>query len=459
MTLSGSFSSTVNNMLPLDLSASGAGIAPNRPSLYLPNGKLDWSNGFNTAAQFSSIYNNVTNNLLSSVLFRYAPVNGLSFNASIGYNYLTNKELYAVPSTIVNPLQVPVPGTQATSNLQSLNSSTVNFDPYVDYTRRIGRGRLDLTAGASLQNGQTSYTGVSGQNFVTDALILNPANGIVVTSSYSTSPNRQLGYFARANYIWDQKYVLNLSGRYDGSTKFGSNSQYGKFGSVGAAWLFSEERWVKHNWRFLSFGKLRGSYGTTGGDAISNYQYLSNYTVANSGYQGGLAIVPRNIANPNLHWETNTKKEIGLELRFLKDRIWLEGSYYNNRSSNQLISQPLSIVTGFAGINQNSPALIQNEGLEGQLTTVNIQSKSFTWKTIFNISINRNKLLKYPGADASPLILQNSDWIIGKSIQNRKLYKYAGVDPQTGQYAYTNAKGVTAPSSLPAFAGTADSGG
>jgi len=445
VTLLGNFSSTVNNMLPIDLSQDVGDIAPNNPSLYLANGQLDWRYGSNVAAQLNKIQNIVTNNLLSTAVFRYTPANGLTLSASLGYNYLTMRELYAQPSTDVDPLVYTNPGAQAQSQLQHTELSTINFDPYADYVLQFGgRSRLDVTAGLDMQSGTTNINSIGSRNYSTDALIRDPVAGLTpLPATYTTIPDRQLGYFARVNYIWDQKYILNLSGRYDGSTKFGPSSRFGTFGSVGAAWLFTEEPWVRKNLPWLNFGKLRGSYGTTGGDQISNYLYLSDYQVSSSGYQGGLSVQPGNIANPYLHWETNTKKEIAIELHFLKDRIWLESDYYNNRSSDQLVSYPLSFVTGFTSITENSPALISNSGFENQLTIVNIRSKNFTWKTTFNISINRNKLLSYP--DSSTLIAQNSSWVVGKSLQNTKLYQYDGVDPQTGQYFYTNAKGVTGP--------------
>lgn len=442
VTLSGSFSSTVNNMLPADLSGEAASLAPNHPSLYLPNGQINWNYYPNPVGVFNDIYNNVVNNLLTTAIFRYSPVKGLTFSASVGYSYLTLRELYAVPSTAIDPLIYTNPGQAASSQMQWTSTTTVNFDPYVDYVLQFGgKNKLDITAGADAQSGMQNVNSISGSNYSTDALIRDPTAGIVTQPSYATNPNRQLGYFARINYIWDQKYILNLSGRYDGSTKFGPDSRFGTFGSVGAAWLFTEEPWVKSHLPWLNFGKLRGSYGTTGGDQIPNYLYLSDYAVGTNGYQGGLTVVPGNIANPNLHWETNTKKEIALELHFLKDRIWIESDYYNQRSSDQLINMPVSFVTGFGGIRQNSPAKILNQGVEGQLTTVNVRSKNFTWKTIFNISVNRNKLLSYPGTATE--IAQNTNWILGKSLQNLKLYKYDGVDPQTGQYFYTNAKGTT----------------
>ena len=443
VSLSGSYSSTVNDMLPVDLSSYSM-TAPNHPSVRLPNGKLDWTSWmYNPAAGYNEIYNGVTNNLLSSATLGYSPVRGLSIKASVGYNYLTVRELYAIPNSAVSPLS-PNPSANTHSDLRTTNTSTVNFDPYVDYTSRLGgKGRLTITTGMDMQSGTSYIVDVSGTNYSTDALIRNPTLGLTVTNNYTSSPNRQLGFFGRVNYIWDQKYILNLTGRYDGSTKFGPDYQFGTFGSVGAAWLFSEESWVRDHLRWLSFGKLRGSYGTTGGDGISNYQYLSQYNISANSYEGGLSIAPQNIANPNLHWETNKKKEIALELQFLKDRIAVSADYYDDKSYDQLVAQGLSYVTGFGSINQNSPALIQNKGVEGTLSTVNIRSKNFTWRTNFNISVNRNKLVRYPLS--SNTLQPPFNWVVGKSLQNVKLYKYDGVDPQTGKYFYTNAKGVTGP--------------
>jgi len=452
--LSGVFSTTVNDMLPVDYIGVGASLAPNHPALILPNGKPDWVNavnGYNPLSGRNLIYHNVMNNLTGTAVLRYAPVAGLSINATVGYNLLTKRELNAIPSTYLSPLVYISPGLSASGELANYSSSTVNFDPYANYNTRLGsRGRLDVTAGMDMQSSQANNTDIRGQGYAADAMVRNPALGNTVATNYSTTPNRQLGYFGRINYIWAQKYIVNLSGRYDGSTKFGPGKQFGTFGSVGLAWLFSEERWIKDHLRFLSFGKLRGSYGTTGGDGIGNYAYLSYYSVSNNGYQGGLRIASNGLANPYLQWETNKKREVGLELRFLKDRIQVEASYYNNRTSNQLVGMPLSIVTGFGTISQNSPALIQNTGFEGQLTTINVQNKDFSWKTMFNISVNRNKLLAYPGATPGSTIRQNPNYILGKSLQNQKVYKYAGVDPATGLYFFTNAKGETG-SFLPFF--------
>ncbi|MBS1664264.1 MAG: SusC/RagA family TonB-linked outer membrane protein [Bacteroidetes bacterium] len=454
-TFNGNFSTTVNDMLPVDYIGIGASIAPNFPGFTLPNGQPDWryigTGQFSAASKKNMIYHGVTNNLVGNTQLKYTPIRGLNIFATLGYNLLTARELVAYPSTYVNPTVYNPPGSIAQSTISNISNSTVNFDPYANYTTRLfNKGRLDVTVGMDMQSTQATSSAILGKNYVTDATIKDPTAGITVSSSYSTTPNRQLGYFGRVYYIWDQKYILDLTGRYDGSTKFGPGKQFGAFGAIGAGWIFSEERWLKHNLHWLSFGKLRGSFGTTGGDGVPNYAYLTTYGVTNNNYQGGLRIAPNGLANPYLQWETNKKKELGLELRFLKDRITVEANYYDQRTSNQLVSIPLSVVTGYQQISQNSPAIIKNTGFEAALTTVNVQSKSFTWRTSFNITFNRNKLVAYPGAIPGGGIRNNANLEIGRSMQNIKIYNYTGVDPKTGLYFFTNAKGV-ADSYLPFF--------
>src|SRR5690606_10326505 len=142
-------------------------------------------------------------------------------------------------------------------------------------------------------------------------------------------------------------YILNLTGRRDGSSRFGPGRQFGNFGAVGVAWLFSEEPFLKNS-SFISFGKLRGSYGTTGSDNIGDYQFMGTYTVTGDDYNGVSTLAPSGIANPLFGWEVNKKLEVGLELCLFKNRVSLNTSWYRNRSSNQLIGLPLAATTGFS---------------------------------------------------------------------------------------------------------------
>ena len=155
-------------------------------------------------------------------------------------------------------------------------------------------------------------------------------------------------------------------------------------------------------------------------------------------YDGKLGLAPGTLANPDLEWERNREKEIGLELGFFKDRVYVEGNYYHNETSNQLVSRPISTVTGFPGFTLNSDAVIRNSGWEISLSTTNIKTRDFSWTTRFNISIPTSKLIKAPS-----IANQNLNYIVGKPLTGILLYKYAGVDSATGYFSYTNAKGVT----------------
>src|SRR5690606_1578194 len=142
-------------------------------------------------------------------------------------------------------------------------------------------------------------------------------------------------FFGRLNFSWKDKYILNLTGRRDGSSRFGTGNRFANFGAVGLAWVFSEDNWVKNSLPFISFGKLRTSYGSTGNDQIGDYQYLNTYSVTGNIYENGTGLQPSRLFNPEFSWERNRKVEAAIEISFWEDRFFLGTSYYHNRSSNQ----------------------------------------------------------------------------------------------------------------------------
>lgn len=442
--LSGSYLSSKDDMVPFDFSEALILDAPNAPPAFLPNGSVDWIgaasdvNGPAAAANFNRTYTNVTKNLLANGTLVYKPVKGVTLRVIMGYNDITGKELMGYPTTTMSPTN-----TQAAQQTHSVfhyyDQRSLTVSPYAEYNRTLWKkGDLSVKAGGEINDGLTYWNEISGTGFPSDALLSDPAAGTSVTSSYSQTPSRALGFYGIIKYVWDQKYIIDLNGRRDGSTRFGPDNRFGNFGSVAAAWIFSEEKFIKDHLSFLSFGKLRGSTGLVGGDAIGDYLYLSTYTAISGTYDGKLGLSPNGLANPNLKWEKNREKEIGLELAFLKDRIFLEGNYYHNETSNQLISRPISSVTGSSSYTLNSDAVIRNSGWEMSLSTTNIKTQHFSWTTRFNISIPTSKLLKLP-----TMAKQNINYIVGKPLTGLLLYKYAGVDPATGYFSYTNAKGVT----------------
>ncbi|ANI88035.1 hypothetical protein A9P82_01080 [Arachidicoccus ginsenosidimutans] len=441
---SGNFSTDVNTMVPFDFTNASINLAPNAPSLFA-DGKLNWDiDGFdNPAKSLFEQYHNTTNNLLANLSFNYVPVKGLTIHLTGGYNLLSAKEFRGFPSEYFNPTGFSTSEVNSVLNYYTIH--TLTLEPNVNYTTLLGgaKGRLNITAGGTLQDRSTDNHYLTGSGFLSDALMYNPASAAQVNTSeyYNLTPNRYAGYFGVINYTYDNKYILNLNGRRDGSTRFGSDKQFGNFGSIGGIWIISDEKWFKNNISFIDFAKLRANYGTVGGDGIGDYQFVDIYTLNSNSYQGSQGLSPTRIANPNLQWESNKESEVGLTLQFLKDRITLDGDFNNRKTSNQLIQQPISTVTGFSQFPKNSPAVIRTYGIEFSLSTKNIESKNFSWRTMLNMTIPKSKLVSFPGLAQ----LQNFSYQIGKPTTGILLYKYDSVDSQTGQYIFTNAAGDSGP--------------
>ena len=439
ITLVNSYSSTINTEVPVDFSFLTAGSltsAPNAPPLTNPDGSLNWNDyAGNPLAELNQIYKNVTNNLTSSTQFKYKPIDGLTLNASFNYNKIFGREQLIQPSSYFDPNTTFF----TSSDLNIYDQSTWTFEPNANYTSKLGaKGTLSVTAGATLQGYSGYNQNTSGNDFISDALLYDPTSSQTasISTSFSQTLRRYLGYFGIINYNWDNKYIIDLNGRRDGSSKFGINNQFGSFGSIGAAWIMSDESWFKKALPFISFAKLRGSYGTVGGDGIADYLTLNTYTKARA-YETSLGISPTGLANPYLQWEKDLKKEIGLNLEFLNGTISFDGDYYDTRVSNQLTPQFLSSVTGFTSITLNRDAVIHGYGFEFVLTTHNIKGKNFSWTTVINGTVPKSILVSYPGLATSG----NADLVIGKSVNGIRTYQYTGVNPQTGTYNFLTRTG------------------
>ncbi|GGB00915.1 SusC/RagA family TonB-linked outer membrane protein [Puia dinghuensis] len=441
--LSGSYLSSKDDMVPYDFSLSSVIEAPNAPSPLLPDGTVNWllaavdPNGASSAANFNRTYSNVTGNLLANAALVYKPVAGITLRTIFGYNDLAGKELIGKPTTVFAPTNTTA-AQQTVGIFHNYDTRTITVSPYAEYDRTLWKGDLSVKAGGEIDDRNQYWYEMQGVGFPSDALLNDPAEGTTVTSTYNQVPFRPLGFYGIIKYVWDQKYILDLNGRRDGSTRFAPRNRFGNFGSIAAAWIFSEEKFVKDHLSFLSFGKLRGSTGVIGGDAIPDYGYLTVYGPISGTYDGKLGLDPTANANPNLKWELDHDKEIGLELGFFKDRVIMEGSYYHNESGNQLVNRPIASTTGSTAITLNSDAVIRNSGWEMSLSTTNVKTKNFTWSTRFNMTIPTSKLIKLP-----TMANQNTSYMVGKPLTGILLYNYAGVDPATGTFSYTNAKGVT----------------
>jgi len=440
LNFSGSYMTQKNDLPSIDFVTLSRQLAPNAPELYDAQGNLNWENGSwqNPLANLESKYLSKTNDLVANALLSYAISEQLEFKTSLGFTDLRNNESRAVPSSMYNPA----------SNLGSQYSSIYFLDlsrkswivePQLHWNNAYGKSRIDVLAGATFQTQESQRLNTLASGFSSNSLLYNIASAsrVVVANNDAIFYNYQ-AYFGRLNYTYAGKYIVNLTGRRDGSSRFGPGKQFATFGAAGAAWLFSNEAAISNHLPWLSFGKLRSSYGITGNDQLGDYQFLDTYSSSGFQYGNTNGLMPARLYNADFGWETNRKFEVALETGFLNDRLFLTLAYYKNRSSNQLVGLPIPGTTGFTSIQANLDATVENTGFEGTLRTVNIKTAAFEWNSSFNITVARNKLLSFPGLENS---VYRNQYVIGEPTTIRKLFHFTGVDPQTGLYTFEDLDG------------------
>lgn len=432
ISMNNTYSFAKSDMVSLP-SSNAVLLPPNAPTVMDSLGNLNyagWKPKIYPFASLFSPYSANTNFLNSNVSLGYRIVKGLSFNTSLGYNSTVAKNTSFIPIFAQDPTRSPT----GTSNFGNNDIKNWIIEPQLEYNSFIAKGRLNVIVGSSIQSNSTTGMAVEGSGYTSDLLLRTISNAPVKNAEELFGEYKYFAAFGRITYNWANKYIVNISGRRDGSSRFGESKRFGNFAAVGAAWVFSEEPIIKRNLGFLSFGKLRGSYGTTGSDAVGDYQYLTRWNSSGTyPYAGVVPIVPLQHANENYHWPVNKKLEAAIDLGFLNDRINLSVAWYRNRCNDQLISFPLAGMTGFTAVTANSPALVQNMGLELSGSFRPVSSKDFKWNVHFNIAFNRNKLIAYPDIEKSPYA---TTLVVGQSLNIVKLLHYTGVDPQTGLYTF-----------------------
>jgi len=384
-----------------------------------------------------------TYNALLSLDATYKIYKDLAVKALFSYNSQNNNLENIIPSGYfpvngTNPVDMFILFPQATFTTGKF--STLNIEPQLTYDMDISGGKLSLLAGSTFLDRTREATLVKVQNPGSDALLYSWSNSHPPASaSNNVTHYRFNSVFARVSYNWRDKYLVNFTFRRDGSSRFGTENRFADFGSAGAAWIFSSEQFVRDNISFLSFGKLRGSYGSTGSDNIGDY--LWNSLAANTAgywtiysYAGVSGLGSANFPNRVIQWEKTNKMDISLDLGFFHDRILLSSTFYNTLSLNLLNTLPLSSQTGFTGYTGNFAGKVRNRGWEFELNTVNLDpEKAFQWRTRFNISFNKNTLVAYndlaTSSDATTLK-------IGRAVMRdgglEMPMKFEGIDPSTG---------------------------
>lgn len=437
--LSGYYTLQNNLLPPTDFSSVYPTLAPNAPALFTSKNTLNWENSTfaNPLAAATRIYKMKSEQLISNMVINYKLSNDLSVNVSGGYTHNATEEKRLFPKTFYNPA-FNFGSERSAISLANPQQYSWIVEPQLNYEHQWNKHKLQILIGGSFQNQNATNQILYANNFPSDELIENigAASAIRIDRSGAYDYGYQALY-GRINYQLASRYIINLTGRRDGSSRFGANRRYADFAAAGLAWIFSQENFLK-DVKWLSFGKLRGSYGSAGSDLIGDYQFYDTYQATTTSYDGIPGMTPSRLYNPNFSWEVTRKLEIAMEVGFLKDRINLVINWYKNRSTNQLVGIPLSLVTGFASYQGNLKATVENRGWEFSLQSSNIKNKSFSWDTSLNFSIPKNELIEFPNLQGSAYA---NIFVIGYSTSIRKLYKYLGIDSNTGLYQFEDKNG------------------
>lgn len=414
-----------------DLTDEAIRLPPHAPEALKENGDMNVVENFaNPYAYIFSRFNSSNEVMIANLNVSYELLPGLALKANLGYNTMRSDEMN------LNTVKANAAASSPIGSAAFGNGRTRSWviEPQLDYNLMIRDSRFSAQLGSTLHDNVTRRQSLFGTGYTNDAFIENfLAAPEKIYTGFSYNQYRYTALFARVSYQYNGKYLLNLTGRRDGSSRFGPGRQFGNFGAVGLGWIFSEEPWL--NSEIITYGKLRASYGVTGSDGIPDYGYMSTYLPVDN-YDNNTAAIPSRLENPQYAWESVRKFETGLELGFLEDRFFLTVSWFRNRSSNQLIGMPLSGVTGFSSLEYfNLPATVQNTGWEFELSSTNVRSRHFAWKTALNLNIPRNKLVSFPGISAFPFY--EGRYEVGQPLAiTYKLFRYTGVDPQTGLYTF-----------------------
>lgn len=364
---------------------------------------------------------------IGNVFAEYKFTNWLKFRSEVGTDiYNLNEDQYFGKETARN---TGAPNGEGFSSWAQITNYTTNNFFTLGQTF-ADKHDVDVTVGMTFQKSESSYNQVTGQEFPSNAYtkIISAAN--ITAGQSSGSSFSFLSYFGRANYRFLDKYLLSVSGRVDGSSRFGANNRYGFFPAASVGWVISDESFME-DIPSLSLLKLRASYGLTGNAEIGNFDSYGLYR-GDAGYAGVPGQRPEQIENPDLRWEQTTQTDVGLEFGFFNGRLSGEVDYYFKNTRDLLLNVNVPGTSGFRTQLRNIGNL-ENKGWEFVLRSDNTTG-AFKWNTSLNLAANRNKILNLDGQVIEGGYLNRA--VEGQPIGSFYSIEYAGVDPANGDALY-----------------------
>jgi len=373
-----------------------------------------------------------TNQVVGNTSATYQITDNLTFKSLVGLDYrLVQGYNYRDPRT---PDGLGVAGRasqQSDWNVNFITTQTLNYAKQFNSVHN-----LNVIGGLEYRSESREGFSGSGTGFPTSQFRTIQSAAIAESITGFWTGYRRIGSFARVTYDYDKKYLVTLTGRYDGSSRFGSDNRFGFFPAVSAGWYLKEEGFLKNN-TTISELKIRGSFGQTGNDQIGNFDARGLYQGAGN-YNGSAGIRPTGLANTLLAWERNQTINIGVDYGLFNNRVSGTFEVFERTSKDLILSQPLVWTSGYGGISSNVGELV-NRGFEAELRTVNVNRNGFRWITSFNFTAIENEVTElYGGLDELP---GSPSIRVGESLGTYFTNKYAGVNPATGRPMWYDLEG------------------
>jgi len=373
---------------------------------------------------------------LGNIFGNYRILHNLTFSTKWGFDYLSLREHSYDPVTTRQGARSNGIGLEAQSNV--LNIVSNNTLRYVNTF--VDNHNVELLGGYSFESWQRRRAFIRGVDFPNPYFQYISEAATISNASADATDRGLSSIFGQLRYNYSYRYILSLTARYDGSSRFGEDNRYGFFPAASVAWRISEEDFFKAWDTPVNELRWRLGYGITGNDGIPDFAYLALFG-GGANYLGQSGIYPRGLSNPDLKWETTYQYSTGLDIGLLNDRIELTVDYYYNHTKDLLFSRPISYTSGYGSIQSNIGEL-ENRGIEFTLTTVNIENNLFSWTSSVNISRNRNKVLSLYNDQPLDNIGRGSNSVrVGEPMGIFYGYQSLGVDPSTGDIVFADING------------------
>jgi TonB-linked SusC/RagA family outer membrane protein len=336
------------------------------------------------ASAYETTFTAINNRLFANAFGEYKITDNLKFKTSFGVDYVQSKDRRFYPTT-VNAGRGSK-GSGAEGYNQEMNIVNENLFSFAKTFG--GKHSLNAVAGVTYQTSKYESIYAAATVFPGNDIRRISAGAVKTDASSGGTSWGLVSYLARANYTFADKYIVQGSVRVDGSSRFGANNRYATFPAASVAWRASEENFLKNS-KIISDLKFRASYGETGNQEIGNFSSLPLFGVG--AYIQSGSLVPTQLGNPDLTWETAKAYNAGFDLGLFDNRLTFTVDGYRRNTEELLLGQPLVGASGFTSIQKNIGA-VKNEGIELGVNAVIVNSKNFKWDASFNYTKNSNEV-------------------------------------------------------------------